>query len=139
MNLQLGRPGATADELAEACKLAGASDFLGELPEGMDTVIGHRGYAISGGQAKRIAIARMLVRQPDLLILDEATSAFEQEMENAIIARVRARYPEMGVLQISHRLESARAADHVVALDQGVTVAAGTWNELADRRVLVST
>jgi ABC-type multidrug transport system fused ATPase/permease subunit len=131
MNVLLGRPDASAAQVEEALRLAGAQDFLDELPAGAETVVGHRGYALSGGQAKRIAIARMLVRQPDLLILDEATSAFEHAMERAIIGRVRARYPEMSVLQVSHRLDSARGADHIVALEEGKVVASGPWSELA--------
>jgi ABC-type multidrug transport system fused ATPase/permease subunit len=126
MNVHLGRPDAPECEIVEACRLAGAQDFLSELPAGLDTAIGHRGYSLSGGQAKRIAIARMLLRQPDFLILDEATSAFEQDLESAIIHRVRARYPDMGIVQISHRLVSARNADHVVSLDQGRVTAAGS-------------
>jgi ABC-type multidrug transport system fused ATPase/permease subunit len=131
MNVQLGHPDAPPEAIDEACRLAGAYDFVNDLPAGADTVVGHRGYAISGGQAKRIAIARMLVRQPDLLILDEATSAFEQAMERAIIARIRTRYPQMSLLQITHRLDSARGADHIVILEQGRVAAAGSWNELA--------
>jgi len=130
-NLAISRMEASESDIAEACDLAGVSHFLAELPAGMDTLVGHRGYALSGGQAKRIAIARMLVRKPDFLILDEATSAFEQAMEDAIIARVRARYPDMGVLQVSHRLDSARLANQVVVLEKGRIAAAGPWNEVS--------
>lgn len=129
-NVQLGRLDATEADVWEACRLAGAHEFLQELPGGMDTLVGHRGYTLSGGQAKRIAIARMLVRQPDFLLLDEATSAFEQTMESTIIARVRERYPSMGVLQITHRLDAAKQADHIIIMDAGTPIVAGAWTEL---------
>jgi ABC-type multidrug transport system fused ATPase/permease subunit len=130
MNVRLGRPEAGDSDIEEACKLAGVQDFLADLPAGLETLVGHRGYALSGGQAKRIAIARMLLRKPDLLLLDEATTAFEQEMESAIIARVRDRYPHIGVLQVSHRLASARSADSVVALEHGKISAFGSWQDV---------
>lgn len=128
MNLQLARPDAGEAEMEAACRLAGAADFIGELPDGMDTIVGERGYSLSGGQRKRIAIARALIRKPDVLILDEATTSFEQSLEREILDNLRATMPELSVIQVTHRLSETSTADWVIALEQGRVMANGPWN-----------
>jgi ABC-type bacteriocin/lantibiotic exporter with double-glycine peptidase domain len=119
MNLLLARPDAGEAELLEACRLAGADAVLEGMPQGLDSSVGDRGYSLSGGERKRIAIARALVSRPSVLILDEATTSFEHSLELEMLARLRAARPDLTVVQVTHRLQSLGQADWVIALEAG--------------------
>ena len=123
-------PTASDDEVLEALRMAGASELLARLPEGLDTLVGDRGTLVSGGERQRLALARTLLRRPRLLVLDEATSALDPESERAIRQTIASLTPAVTVLTITHRLTTARQADHVVVLDHGTVVAAGSWETL---------
>jgi ABC-type bacteriocin/lantibiotic exporter with double-glycine peptidase domain len=129
MNLQLARPQATEDEIVESCRLAGADQFVRLLPEGYDTVVGDRGHSLSGGQRKRVAIARALIGRPSVLILDEATTSFEQSLEREMLRVLKAALPDLTIVQVTHRLQSMANADWVIALDGGRLVASGSWQD----------
>ena len=133
-NLMLSNPTATEDQVAEACRLAGISAMLEGLADGLDTVVGERGLTVSGGQRKRIAIARALLGDPAVLILDEATTSFEERMERKMIGDLRDARPGLTVIQVTHRLQTAVDADHIVALDQGRVAASGSWDDIAETR-----
>lgn len=130
MNLQLALPGATDGQIEAVCRMAGADEFIRELPNGYDTVVGDRGQSLSGGQRKRIAIARALIRQPSVLVLDEATTAFEQSLEQGMLKAVRAAMPTLTIIQVTHRLQAAENADVVVAMDRGHVAATGPWDQV---------
>ena len=135
-NLQWAQPGAS-DAAMHAALDAASARFVDLLPEGLDTPIGDRGAMLSGGERQRLGLARALLREPALLVLDEATSALDAEHETAILQSLRALLPRMTVVIVSHRLRVARAADHVVVLDDGVVLAEGTWESVSatDERV----
>jgi subfamily B ATP-binding cassette protein HlyB/CyaB len=129
-NIALADPALPLERVVAAAKLAGAHDFILELPEGYDTIVGERGSSLSGGQRQRIAIARALIADPRILIFDEATSALDYESERvvqqnmALIARGRT------VLVIAHRLSALRLADRIITIERGRLVEDGTHDEL---------
>jgi len=129
-NVRWVAPGASDDEVLEALRMAGASTLLARLPNGLDTKIGDRGTLLSGGERQRLALARALLRRPRLLVLDEATSALDPESERSIRQTIASLTPAVTVLTITHRLTTARQADHVVVLDHGAVVAEGAWDTL---------
>jgi subfamily B ATP-binding cassette protein HlyB/CyaB len=129
-NIALAEPGASMDKVIQAARLAGAHDFILELPEGYDTQVGERGSALSGGQRQRIAIARALMTDPRILILDEATSALDYESEHAVMKNMRAICRGRTVIIIAHRLSTVRGADRIVVLDKGRIVEQGLHDEL---------
>lgn len=135
-NLRWACPDAS-DESMRVALAAAAAQFIDALPHGLDTVVGDRGSLLSGGERQRLALARALLRDPSLLVLDEATSALDAEHETAILQSLRALLPRVTIVIISHRLSVARAADHVVVLDDGVVLAEGTWESVSatDERV----
>jgi ATP-binding cassette subfamily C protein len=132
-NVRWVSPAASDEAVRHALHLAGADDLLARLPEGLDTVVGDRGTLLSGGERQRVALARALLREPRLLVLDEATSALDPESERAIRQTIAGLTPSVTVLTITHRLTSARHADHVVVLEDGAVVAAGPWDALLSR------
>lgn len=138
MNVRLGRPGATDHEVEEACQLAGCYDLIAGLPEGYETMVGERGLALSVGQRKRIAIARALVGKPSILILDEATTSFETEIEHNIIHALRQKRPGLTILQISHRLQTASEADVILHLEEGIVRQITTATDLPQKIPLAS-
>ena len=127
VNLALAKPTVTDEEMVAACRLAGADEFIRALPDGYATVVGDRGYSLSGGQRKRVAIARALIGNPDVLILDEATSSFEQSLEQEMLRSLRLAMPDLTLVQVTHRLQAAEQADWIIALENGRIVAEGDW------------
>ncbi len=129
-NIAYGRPGAAADEVEAAARIAGAHDFIAELPDGYETRVGERGQKLSGGQAQRISIARAVLKGAPVLVLDEATSAVDNETE-AAIQRALTRVTEgRTTLAIAHRLSTIRHAHTIAVLDAGRVVERGTHEEL---------
>jgi len=129
-NIAYGRPDATMDEIKDAAEAAGAAGFIGHMPEGYETVVGERGYTLSGGQRQRIAIARALLVNPPILILDDATSAIDVKVEQRIHGALRVLMEGRTTLIIAHRLSTISLADRVILLDRGRIVADGTHAEL---------
>ncbi|MBV8931782.1 MAG: ABC transporter ATP-binding protein, partial [Kutzneria sp.] len=129
-NIAYGRPDADITDIERAARLAGAHEFVLHLPNGYDTVVGERGYTLSGGQRQRIAIARALLVNPPVLVLDDATSAIDVRTEQEIHAGLRTLLRNRTTLIIAHRLSTISLADRVVVLDEGRIVAEGTHGEL---------
>jgi subfamily B ATP-binding cassette protein HlyB/CyaB len=129
-NIALADPGAPLDAVIHAARLAGAHDFICELPEGYDTVVGEHGSNLSGGQRQRLAIARALLGNPRILIFDEATSALDFETERIIRNNMKVMCAGRTVLIVAHRLTSVRHADRIIAMDRGRIVEHGTHDEL---------
>jgi ATP-binding cassette, subfamily B, bacterial MsbA len=132
-NIELGRPGATDDEIIAAAKHAHAYDFIMSKSDGFNTLIGEKGIKLSGGQRQRIAIARAVVRNAPILVLDEATSALDTESERAVQAALDELMTERTTLCIAHRLSTIMHADLIVVLDQGRIVETGRHDELIRR------
>jgi len=132
-NIALIDPGMPLERVIQAARLAGAHEFIIELPEGYDTLVGEHGANLSGGQRQRIAIARALVADPRILIFDEATSALDYESEHAVMANMRAICQGRTVLIIAHRLSTVRGADCIVVVDKGRIVETGAPDELLKR------
>lgn len=132
-NLRVGRPGATAEALAEACRAANAHDFISRLPHGYDTVIGERGIRLSGGQRQRIAIARAILRDAPILILDEALSAVDAENEAIIQDALDRLMHGRTTLIFAHRLSSIIDCDRILVLGDGRIVETGSHQELMER------
>jgi len=130
-NIAYGRPDATDDEVIAAARLAEAHAFVSELAHGYDTVVGERGQKLSGGQRQRLSIARAILRDPPILVLDEATSAVDNETEAAIQRSLEAVGRDRTVLVIAHRLSTVRHADRIHVLERGRVVESGTHDELA--------
>jgi len=129
-NIAYGSPGATRDQVVAAAEAANAGGFIGQLPEGYQTVVGERGTRLSGGQRQRIAIARALLRDPPILILDEATSALDTESERLVQQAIDRLMRQRTVLVIAHRLATVREADEIVVLEEGRVVQRGSHEEL---------
>jgi len=129
-NIALVDPGLPMEPIVAAAKLAGAHDFILELPEGYDTLVGEQGANLSGGQRQRIAIARALVTNPSILIFDEATSALDYESERLIQHNMQSICAGRTVFIIAHRLSAVRSADRILVMDQGQIVEQGSHAEL---------
>jgi ABC-type multidrug transport system fused ATPase/permease subunit len=132
-NIAFGRPAATQEEVEDAARLAQAHDFVAELPEGYDTVIGERGITLSGGQRQRIAIARALLLDPRILILDDATASVDATTEAKIRLGLRQAMRGRTTIIIAHRLSTLALADELVVLDRGRIAARGTHDQLIER------
>jgi ATP-binding cassette, subfamily B, bacterial len=131
-NLRYARPNATDDELIAACRAANIHDLIVQLPEGYDTVVGERGYRMSGGEKQRLAIARVILKDPRILVLDEATSALDSESERAIQEALETVMQGRTTLVIAHRLSTILKADTILVLQNGHLVEQGTHQQLLD-------
>jgi subfamily B ATP-binding cassette protein HlyB/CyaB len=129
-NIALADPAVPMDRIIAAAELAGAHDFILELPEGYDTVVGERGSSLSGGQRQRIAIARALIMDPRILILDEATSALDYESERAIQQNMKRIAAGRTVFVVAHRLSTVRQADRIITIERGRIVEDGRHDDL---------
>ncbi len=135
-NIAYGKPDAKEEEVIAAAKTALADEFIERLPDGYRTVIGERGVKLSGGQRQRLAIARALLKNAPILILDEATSHLDSESERLVQAALTELMKKRTVLVIAHRLSTVRDASRIVVLDQGHIVETGTHEELLAGRGL---
>jgi ABC-type multidrug transport system fused ATPase/permease subunit len=129
-NIAYGRAGATNDEILEAAKLANADEFIARMPHGYDTLVGDRGETLSGGQRQRIGIARAIIRNNPILILDEPTAALDTESERAVIEALDRLMRGRTVITIAHRLSTIRNCDKILVLKDGVVAEEGTHDEL---------
>jgi len=131
-NIALTRPDAGFEEVVLAAQVACAHDFIQAMPSGYSSSVGERGAGLSGGQRQRLAIARMILRRPRLLVLDEATSALDVDTERRLTANLMELYRGSTVFFITHRLASLKAADHILVMDQGALVEQGTHEQLME-------
>jgi subfamily B ATP-binding cassette protein HlyB/CyaB len=129
-NIALCDPSWPMERVIAAAKLAGAHDFILELPEGYDAIVGERGSSLSGGQRQRIAIARALIGDPRILILDEATSALDYESERIVQDNMKRIAQGRTVLVIAHRLSTVRRADRIITIERGRIVEDGSHDDL---------
>ncbi len=137
-NIAYGRPDATLEDIEAAARAANADEFIVRLPEGYDTVIGERGYTLSGGQRQRIAIARTLLLNPPILILDDATSAIDVHVESGIYEALRGLLTQRTTIVIAHRISTIALASRVLLIDEGHVIAEGTHEDLLARIPLYS-
>ncbi len=131
-NISYGLPEAGIDEIRQAAKTANALEFIDNLPNGFDTIIGEKGTRLSGGQRQRISIARALLKNPDILILDEATSALDTESERKVQEAIDTLVQNRTVIVIAHRLSTITKADQIIVLDEGEIVESGTHEKLLE-------
>jgi ABC-type multidrug transport system fused ATPase/permease subunit len=133
-NLTLVHPSVSDAEIKIAAQRAHAYDFIQALPKGFDTIIGDQGVKLSGGQRQRLGIARALLGNPVLLLLDEAMSALDGQSETEVLRALEELRSQMGILLVAHRLAAARTADVICVFDTGRVVETGSWNELMSRK-----
>ena len=132
-NLRFARPDATDDEVEDAARAAQIHELIATLPEGYDTIVGERGYRFSGGEKQRIAIARTILRNPPVLVLDEATSSLDTQTERLVQEALERLSEGRTTIAIAHRLSTVRDADQIVVLDRGRVAEVGTYDELLAR------
>jgi len=132
-NLRFARPDASDEEIEQAARTARINELIESLPEGYDTIVGERGYRFSGGEKQRMAIARTILRNPPVLVLDEATSSLDTQTEAAVQAELERLAEGRTTITIAHRLSTVREADQIVVLDAGRIVERGTHEELLER------
>jgi ATP-binding cassette subfamily B protein len=132
-NLLFAKPDATQDEIERAARAANIHDFITKLPQGYETIVGERGYRLSGGEKQRVAIARVILKDPRILVLDEATSSLDSESEMLIQAALKPLMQGRTSVVIAHRLSTILAADVILVVDDGRVVEQGTHAELLER------
>ena len=129
-NLEYARPEATEEQLWEALEGAQLADFVRGLPEGLDTMVGERGYRLSGGERQRLAIARLLLKSPPVIILDEATAHLDATSEHLVQQALDVARQGRTAIVVAHRLSTVRSADLILVLDKGRIIERGTHDEL---------
>jgi ABC-type multidrug transport system fused ATPase/permease subunit len=129
-NIAFAVPNAPREQIEQAAKIAGAHEFIVQMPDGYDTIIGERGIGLSGGQRQRIAIARAIITNPKILILDDATSSVDMETEHQIQQTLKGLMHDRTVLIVAHRISSVKDADQILVLENGRIVERGTHQEL---------
>jgi ATP-binding cassette subfamily B protein len=132
-NLRFAKPEATDEEIEDAARAAQIHELIATLPDGYDTVVGERGYRFSGGEKQRIAIARTILRNPPVLVLDEATSSLDTQTERLVQEALERLSEGRTTIAIAHRLSTVRDADQIVVLDRGRVVEVGTYGDLFAR------
>jgi ABC-type multidrug transport system fused ATPase/permease subunit len=132
-NIAFGRPNATQAEIVEAARLANAHEFIARMPHGYDTLVGERGLTLSGGQRQRIGIARVMVRNNPILLLDEPTAALDAESERLVMDALDQLMKGRTVITIAHRLATIRDADQIIVISAGVVAESGTHEQLIAR------
>lgn len=133
-NLKYARQGVTDEEVQQAIEAANLADFISELPEGLDTVVGERGLKLSGGEKQRVAIARVMIKQPPLLVFDEATSSLDTKTEKSIVESLDRAANRATTLVIAHRLSTIVDSDRILVLDKGRIVEQGQHAELLENK-----
>ena len=132
-NIGYAKPGASLEEIKTAARIAHCDEFIMRFPEGYETIVGERGIKLSGGQRQRVSIARAILANPKILILDEATSSLDSESEEMIQDGLRALRTGRTTFVIAHRLSTIRSADQILVMEGGEIVERGTHAELLDR------
>lgn len=132
-NVTVGNRDATEEEIRETCEIAQVTEFMDELPNGLDTTLGDDGVRLSGGQRQRVAVARALLKDVDLLVLDEATSDLDTSLENDIQSNLESEEDDRILVVIAHRLSTVENADRIYAMEDGEITESGTHSELVDR------
>jgi ATP-binding cassette subfamily B protein len=132
-NLRFAKPSASDEEIEDAARAAQIHELIAQLPDGYDTMVGERGYRFSGGEKQRMAIARTILRNPPVLVLDEATSSLDTQTERLVQAALERLSEGRTTIAIAHRLSTVRDADQIVVLDRGRVVEIGTYDELLDQ------
>ena len=132
-NIRFGKPTATLEEVRAAAKAARCDDFIMALPEGYDTLVQEGGNNLSGGEKQRISIARAILKDAPIIILDETTSALDTENEHEVLAAIEELTENKTVIMIAHRIKTVEKADHIIAIENGRIVQEGTHKELLHR------
>ncbi|HEY4874076.1 MAG TPA: ATP-binding cassette domain-containing protein, partial [Puia sp.] len=132
-NIAYGKPDATEEEILDAAKLAHADEFINKMPHGYDTLVGERGVTLSGGQKQRIGIARAIVRNSPILILDEPTASLDTESEKVVMEALERLMEGRTVITIAHRLSTIRDADKIIVIENGCVAEQGTHEELMEK------
>ena len=133
-NIAITKPNVPEDQVLQAAKLAGADEFVREMPQGYETFVGERGSLLSGGQRQRVSIARALLLDPRILIFDEATSALDTESERLILENIGQITKGRTTLMIAHRLSTVRDCDVIIAMDKGRILEVGTHDQLMEHK-----
>jgi len=137
-NLRYAKPGATEAEMQSACEAAQIWDLVSSLPNGFDTMVGERGHRLSGGEKQRLAIARLLLKSPSIVVLDEATAHLDSENEELVQKALSKALQGRTSIVIAHRLSTIMSADQILVLENGVIVERGKHEDLVSRGGLYS-